>query len=166
MGGIAGTNKPAGIIRNCINEGTITGNLKTGGIAGLNEGLVEGCINRGGINATDQSAEIESDSLSAAGISLEESIRVERVNDAGGISGLSLGTIRDCQNYGAVGYPHTGYNLGGIAGRQSGLVEQCFNYGEIQGRKDTGGIIGQFEPYLTVSYDEDVFGQLEDQLDT
>lgn len=166
LGGIAGTNKPAGIIRNCINEGTITGNLKTGGIAGLNEGLVEGCINRGGINATDQSAEIESDSLSAAGISLEESIRVERVNDAGGISGLSLGTIRDCQNYGAVGYPHTGYNLGGIAGRQSGLVEQCFNYGEIQGRKDTGGIIGQFEPYLTVSYDEDVFGQLEDQLDT
>ncbi len=166
LGGIAGINKSGGIIRKCVNEGTITGNLKTGGIAGLNEGLVEGCINRGGINATDQNAEAESEAFSSGGISLEESIRVERVNDAGGISGLSLGTIRDCQNYGAVGYPHTGYNLGGIAGRQSGLVERCFNYGEIQGRKDAGGIIGQFEPYLTISYDEDVFGQLEDQLDT
>lgn len=166
LGGIAGTNKSEGIVRKCINEATITGNLKTGGITGLNEGLVEGCINRGGINATDQSAEIRSDSFSAGGINLEESIRVERVNDAGGISGLSLGTIRGCKNYGAVGYPHTGYNLGGIAGRQSGLVEQCSNYGAVQGRKDTGGIIGQFEPYLTISYDEDVFGQLEDQLDT
>lgn len=166
LGGIAGYNESTGVIRECVNEGTLTGNLKTGGITGFNEGLVQECINRGGINATDQSVEVESeDSFSVSGISLEDSIRVERVNDAGGIAGLSLGTIRGCRNYGTVGYPHTGYNLGGIAGRQSGLIEQCFNYGEIQGRKDAGGIVGQFEPYLTVSYDEDMFGQLEDQLD-
>ena len=166
LGGIAGYNESTGVIRECVNEGTLTGNLKTGGITGLNEGLVQGCVNRGGINATDQSVEVASgDSISAGGISLEESIRVERVNDAGGIAGLSLGTIRDCENHGAVGYPHTGYNLGGIAGRQSGLIEQCLNYGKIQGRKDVGGITGQFEPYLTVSYDEDTLGQLEDQLD-
>lgn len=166
LGGIAGYNESTGVIRECINEGTLTGNLKTGGITGFNEGLVQGCVNRGGINATEQRVEAASgDSFSVGGISLEESIRMEKVNDAGGIAGLSLGTIRGCQNHGAVGYPHTGYNLGGIAGRQSGLIEQCLNDGEIQGRKDAGGITGQFEPYLTVSYDEDMFGQLENQLD-
>ena len=166
LGGIAGYNESTGVIRECVNKGILTGNLKTGGITGLNEGLVQGCVNHGGINATNHSAEnVSGDSISAGGISLEDSIRVERVNDAGGIAGVSLGIIRNCENHGAVGYPHTGYNLGGIAGRQSGLIEQCLNDGKIQGRKDVGGINGQFEPYLTVSYDEDTLGRLEDQLD-
>lgn len=165
-GGIAGYNETTGIIRDCENQAVITGNLKTGGIAGYNQGLIENCVNRGEINGTDQGVTENGDSqFSLSGMGFEDSIRVERVNDAGGITGLSLGIVRNSSNYGNVGYPHTGYNLGGIAGRQSGLVENCENFGQVQGRKDVGGIVGQFEPYLSVKYEEDMFGSLEDQMD-
>ncbi|MCI9503328.1 MAG: hypothetical protein HFG76_15350 [Hungatella sp.] len=165
-GGIAGYNETTGIIRGCENQAALTGNLKTGGIAGYNQGLMEDCVNRGEINGTDQGVTENGDSqFSLNSMGLEDSIRVERVNDAGGIAGLSLGTVRNSSNYGNVGYPHTGYNLGGIAGRQSGLVENCQNYGQVQGRKDVGGITGQFEPYLTIKYEEDMFGSLEAQMD-
>lgn len=168
-GGIAGYNEATGVIKACQNEAALAGNLKAGGIAGFNEGLIQDCENRGEVNATEQAVTENSASsetqLSFAGVDLGETFRVERVNDVGGVAGLSLGTVRGCVNYGAVGYPHTGYNMGGIAGRQSGLVENCTNYGQIQGRKDVGGIVGQFEPYLTISYDEDMFGSLETQID-
>ncbi len=166
LGGIVGYNEETGLITGCESRAQLTGNLKTGGIVGYNEGQVENCVNRGDINATGQEVVDDSDSqLSAGSVGLEESVRVERVNDAGGITGLSLGYIKNCENYGAVGYPHMGYNVGGIAGRQSGLVDQCRNFGKVQGRKDTGGIVGQFEPYVTVAYEEDMFGSLENQMD-
>lgn len=165
-GGIAGYNEPSGVIRNCENRAHLTGNLKTGGMAGFNEGLIENCVNYGEVNTTDQENSSDGDGQFTIGsIDLEENLRVERVNDAGGIAGLSLGTIRGCTNHGEVGYPHMGYNLGGIAGRQSGIIDGCVNDGRIQGRKDVGGITGQFEPYVTVKYEEDMFGSLENQLD-
>lgn len=166
LGGIVGHNEETGVITGCESKTQLTGNLKTGGIAGYNEGTIEDCVNQGHINATGQEVASDSSSqLSAGSVGLEESIRVERVNDAGGIAGLSLGYIRGCSNYGTVGYPHMGYNIGGIAGRQSGLVDQCVNHAAVQGRKDAGGIVGQFEPYVTVDYEEDMFGSLENQME-
>jgi len=168
LGGIVGHNEETGVVTGCESRALLTGNLKTGGIAGYNEGTIENCTNKGDVNATGQEVTSDSDSamqLSAGSVGLEESVRVERVNDAGGIAGMSLGYIKGCSNYGAVGYPHMGYNMGGIVGRQSGLVDGCENYGNVQGRKDTGGIVGQFEPYVTVDYEEDTFGNLERQME-
>ncbi len=166
LGGIAGYNEETGVITGCENQASLTGNLKTGGIAGWNEGLITECVNRGDVNATNEGVSEDTENQYVLGnIDLEERIQVERVNDAGGIAGLSSGTIQGSANYGAVGYPHIGYNLGGIAGRQNGLTEGCANYARVQGRKDVGGIVGQFEPYLTVSYEEDMFGSLEGQMD-
>lgn len=168
LGGIAGCNEKTGTIVNCTNQGQLTGNRKTGGIVGNNVGTVENCRNQGEINATGQGVEIETEaeaSLTVGNMNLEETVRVEKVNDAGGIAGFSQGTIRNCRNDKTIGYPHVGYNIGGIVGRQSGVVEQCQNYGAIRGRKDVGGIVGQFEPYIEISYDEDTLGKLEDELD-
>lgn len=166
LGGIAGRNTESGVIRDCESQAMLTGNLRTGGIAGINEGLIEDCVNKGEINGTDQRVTEDSVSQFTVGTAaLEDSIRVERVNDAGGIAGLSTGRVKNCINHGVVGYPHTGYNLGGITGRQSGLVEGCVNYGAVRGRKDVGGIAGQFEPYLTVKYEKDMFDNLEDQME-
>lgn len=166
LGGIAGYNEETGVITGCENQASLTGNLKTGGIAGWNEGLIAECVSRGDVNATGEGVlEERGNQLLIGNIDLEERLLVERVNDAGGIAGLSSGTIRGSANYGAVGYPHIGYNLGGIVGRQKGLTDGCTNYGRIQGRKDVGGIAGQFEPFLTVSYEEDMFGSLEGQMD-
>ncbi|MCI9147970.1 MAG: hypothetical protein HFG73_06850 [Hungatella sp.] len=166
LGGIAGRNEETGVIAGCESYAELTGNLKTGGIAGYNEGRIEGCTNRGNINATGQEVAGGASSQPSAGtVGFEESVRVERVNDAGGIAGLSLGYIKNSANYGSVGYPHMGYNVGGIAGRQSGLIDQCANYGAVWGRKDTGGIVGQFEPYVSIDYEEDMFGSLESQME-
>lgn len=166
LGGIAGYNEETGVILQCENQALLMGNLKTGGIAGVNEGSIYTCVNHGEINATDQGVFEDGETQVALGeIDLEERIRIERVNDAGGIAGLSTGLIQRCSNQGTVGYPHIGYNLGGIAGRQSGAIEECVNHGDIQGRKDVGGIVGQFEPHLTVIYEEDMFDSLQNQVD-
>lgn len=166
LGGIAGYNEETGVIRDCKNRAALIGNVKTGGIAGWNEGQIENCTNEGTVNTSQQGVVKEEEELSMGTVDVRESVKAEKVNDAGGIAGFSLGKITGCTNYGAVGYPHTGYNLGGIVGRQSGLVYQCFNYGNVQGRKDVGGIAGQFEPYLTVFYEEDTLQKLEKQMDT
>ncbi len=164
LGGIAGYNGLDGVIRNSCNHGFLTGNLKTGGIVGFNEGQISGCENRGEVNTSDIGVTEEEGQLSMSSVDLEENVRTEKVHDAGGIAGLSLGTITDCENYGSIGYPHKGYNVGGIAGRQSGLISECRNYGAVQGRKDAGGITGQFEPFVTVRYEEDTADKLEKQL--
>ena len=75
-------------------------------------------------------------------------VRAEQV-DLGGIAGLNTSVIKYCDNYGDVGYPHTGYNVGGIAGRQSGRILGCTNAAEVTARKDVGGIVGQVEPYTS-----------------
>lgn len=166
LGGIAGVNEETGEILRCENRAMLTGNIKTGGIAGVNEGSIVTCVNHGDVNASDQGVSEKSENQVALGeIDFEERIRIERVNDAGGIAGYSSGTVKSCINQGTVGYPHIGYNLGGIVGRQCGIVEKCINKGDIQGRKDVGGIAGQFEPYLTVIYEEDMLDSLQSQMD-
>lgn len=168
LGGIAGINEESGVIEGCRNEAELTGNRQIGGIAGENAGMIVDSHNEGEINAYSEG--IEEDSKGTNQISLDrESIRNtvmdEKVNDVGGIAGLSTGTIRQCGNTGRIGYEHAGYNIGGIAGRQNGLLILCENEGTVAGRKDVGGIAGQLEPFLTIEYGKDTFDRINDQVD-
>lgn len=167
LGGIAGKNEAGAEIRDCRSDAILSGNQRIGGIAGENEGTITGCSNAGSINVTMQVLEENAGSLnfSIDEERMRQSVREEKINDVGGIAGLSSGVIRDCENSGPVGYSHTGYNVGGIAGRQSGILSGCKNTGMIAGRKDVGGIAGQLEPYLTISYQDATIDQLSDQLD-
>lgn len=142
VGGLVGVNEATGVLRQCENQAQITGVTHTGGIAGRNEGTIEACINRGAIDPDAN----------------------DDAQDTGGIAGRSSGTITGSVNHGEIGYPHTGYNVGGIAGRQNGSVVGCENYGSIWGRKDVGGIVGQFEPYTVLTYGEDPMQRLDDEL--
>ena len=151
VGGLVGLNGEGGVITICTSAATLTGVTNVGGITGQNLGTVESCTNTGAINTqADQ----------------------ETPTSVGGIAGLSRGTIRSCTNTGAVGYQHVGYNMGGIAGLQSGEISSCTNTAAIRGRKDVGGIAGQFEPSTNLTYGEspaqkvadslsDLFSQLE-----
>lgn len=142
VGGIAGRNTVTGRITGCVSQASVTGELHTGGIAGSNEGVIESCTGQGQVNITEN----------------------ENAMDTGGIAGYSSGTITGCVNHSAVGYQHTGYNTGGIAGRQKGIMENCQNHGVIQGRKDIGGIVGQFEPDTNLIYGQDPTQALSDAL--
>lgn len=143
IGGLVGLNGESGCIQSCTSAAAVTGVTNVGGITGQNLGTVENSSNTGEINTqADQ----------------------ETPTSVGGIAGLSRGTIRGCTNSGAVGYQHVGYNMGGIAGLQSGEISNCSNTGPIQGRKDVGGIVGQFEPSTNLTYGPSPSQQLTDSL--
>ena len=161
-GGIAAINEVSGTIMACTNKGSITGYYYTGGVTGKNYGVTAYSFNEGNINDTDEwvegadEANPRVDLLSGLlegnkGRTEDTLLRNAAGTDTGGIAGFSRGAVYQCGNKGEIGYAHTGYNVGGIVGRQSGFVSFCNNSGHIQGRKDIGGIVGQMEPYLTIS---------------
>ena len=143
IGGLVGFNGESGSLISCSSAADVTGVYNVGGIAGENLGTVERCSNTGNLN-------VEADQ--------------DTPTNVGGIAGLSRGTIRGCSNTGPVGYQHIGYNMGGIAGLQSGEISECTNTGPIQGRKDVGGIAGQFEPYTSLTYGPSPSQQLADSM--
>lgn len=143
IGGLVGLNGEGAVLTACSSAAAVTGVTNVGGITGQNLGTVTGCVNTGEINTqADQ----------------------DTPTSVGGIAGLSRGTIRGCTNSGAVGYQHVGYNMGGIAGMQSGEISSCTNTAPIQGRKDVGGIVGQFEPNTSLTYGASPSQQLSDSL--
>ena len=151
IGGLVGLNGEGALLTACTSAAAVTGVTNVGGITGQNLGTVEDCSNTGNLNT-----EADQDTPTSVG----------------GIAGLSRGTIRGCTNSGAVGYQHVGYNMGGIAGMQSGEISNCTNTAFIQGRKDVGGIVGQFEPSTSLTYGispsqrlTDSLSSLFDQLD-
>ena len=163
IGGIAGSNAMTGIIENCTVSGDVHGNHFIGGITGENLGVIRGCENEADINTT-----IEQNSIALEDITLESLTNSESaatVTDIGGICGTGSGVIRGCKNLGSVGYPLVGYNIGGIAGSHSGYIDSCFNEGSIYGRKEVGGIVGQLEPAVSMSFEEDTLQILQGQMD-
>lgn len=184
-GGIAGHNMESGVIKNCVNLAEINATRRTGGISGFNEGLIDSSENRGSINASKKTAhemdesrvseddgdeENTIDKLIPDSIDFKDENLFEKydnglkINYTGGIAGVCSGTILDSENSGTVGYPHVGYKTGGITGYDRGIISGCRNTGKIFGRKDTGGIAGQFEPYAVNAYSEDALSRTGDSL--
>lgn len=166
-GGIAGRNEEGGMIVNCSNDAVITTTKRCGGITGYNAGGISGCVNRGRLNATAERVSAEQEELSL-NLTLDRASLAdeEKINFTGGIAGISTGLIEDCVNYALIGYPHVGYHVGGIAGYQNGCIESSYNYGNIRGRKDVGGIVGLFEPYVQIQYAEDTLRELRGEMDS
>lgn len=166
IGGITGINEETGSVERCVTRVSVTGFLHTGGIVGRNEGAISSCTNNGDVNITQQDSKLEVDSLDGlAMIANERNVSaINDVSDTGGIVGRSKGTITGCINNGQVGYNHVGYNSGGIVGIQDGIISGCRNYGTIYGRKDIGGIVGQFEPDITLKYGEDTKKTVDEEL--
>ncbi len=196
VGGAAGHNMESGRIVRTVNYSTVTGMRRTGGIAGFNEGTIIDSENAGEVNAgrktaweindeREKVAESEDDSdddeirtsdalskLNPDGIDLKDDDLSEllqndqKVNYTGGIAGASSGTISGCINNGVVGYDHTGYKTGGIVGYERGILSSCSNNGAVSGRKNTGGIAGQLEPYCVNAYHEDALDTTRAEADT
>jgi len=176
VGGIAGINELSGIITDSQVSGFVEGNHFIGGLTGENMGNILRCKNIAEVNVQEKEvskslSDINFDYYTSL-FSLNRAAKDEAGNskttgdivDIGGIAGISIGVIKDCENEGKVGRDKVGYNIGGIVGRQSGYLSSCENRGEIKGRKDIGGIAGQAEPYVTVDFSQDVVIQLSDNI--
>lgn len=148
VGGIAANNY--GTIINCSVSGGLFGETQVGGIAGNNSGTIIRCSNFAEVNTNISNFSFTFEDSIVANINLNSD--EVSITNIGGIAGESTGIIQNCTNYATVGYSHVGYNIGGIVGKQSGYVVDCENSGMVQGRKEVGGIVGQFEPYVDTLY--------------
>lgn len=162
VGAIVGLNKSSGQVLNCNSNAVVVATDNTGGIVGVNEGIVDGCTSRSQINIDELETVLDLGGIDIGTMNLTQNV-VNR-NNMGGIAGSSTGIIRDCKNYGIIGFAHTGYNVGGIAGTQSGVIIGCQNEGKVLGRKDVGGIVGQAEPYIASEYLSEQIDQTESDL--
>lgn len=173
VGGIAGSNGASGLISACTVSGVVRGTESTGGVAGANAGTLLRCASHASVNTTVSEEDLlaaELADLESTVVSLltqRESAGSENpvTDDTGGICGCSTGILQGCTNYGAVGYPHVGYNVGGVVGRQNGYMAACTNRGAVQGRKDVGGVVGQMSPDITLMLSEDGLNELRSELD-
>lgn len=167
-GGIAGVNALTGRITDCEVSGLVIGSSMTGGIAGCNLGVIEDAVNKAYVNTTSVDPSLDPSQINfdfLTDISKLKSLDLTSAAiDSGGIAGYSSGIVRGCVNKASVGYPHIGYNVGGIVGRSCGFLDDCTNTAEIFGRKDTGGIAGQLEPYISLNLSESELARLERQL--
>ncbi len=172
VGGIAGKNY--GQILSCSVSGSVEGQNSSGGVAGKNDGYISDCENRAAVNTSPEEKKRSLSDIDADAGSMVENLLTRREEneeesvlghtDTGGIAGHSVGIIEGSKNSGDIGYTHIGYNVGGIAGRQSGYILGCENSGLVLGRKDVGGIVGQAEPYITLTVNETSIGQVRDEL--
>ncbi len=162
IGGLVGINEATGTISNATVKGSVTGNHFTGGIVGQNLGTILKSTNAAEINTAIADSVVNVEGVNWAKINSTENISAH--TDTGGITGYSSGYIQDCINRGPVGYTYMGYNVGGVVGRQSGYLSNCQNYNTVLGRKDVGGIVGQIEPHLMLTFSEDTLQKLNREL--
>ncbi len=156
IGGIVGVNAEGARVIYCSNYATVNAAVHIGGIAGFNSGLIKNSLNEGEINtAQDQ---INKNKLFSMRDLKDEFFgdvstnTIEVFSCAGGICGRNTGAILNSTNKGGVGYKHLGNNVGGICGISNGGIEKSNNFASIQGRKNVGGIVGQFEPDIRIKY--------------
>lgn len=115
-------------VENCINHGSLSeinssSSSFGGGIVGaLFGGNISKCSNYGQIN------------LNASSYSEPTQNRRFDVG-AGGISGLTIGIVNECQNHATI----NGTNAGGISG-YGGTIDKCANFGAVNGSQIAGGI--------------------------
>lgn len=143
-----------GTISNSINNAVIKSKSYAGGVAGLNKGEIKECINYGSIETSSGSTggivgENSTDAVIEQGVNNGKINATQ--NDAGGIAGITKGTIKNCINYADVETKWYGGSTGGIVGkcRDDATIENCFNVGKVilnkQGMNKRGGIVGNYD---------------------
>ncbi len=112
----------AGVIKNVITDGKVSGETTVAGIAAVSTGTIEQCLNQAEIQATGNNA-------------------------AGIVGNPTAGTIKNCGNLGAVSATGTSSRwTGGIAGNSKADITNCYNQGKISTARTSrvyiGGIVG------------------------
>ena len=102
VGGICGRNEINGMINSCAFLGTARATVYCGGVCAVNHGTIENCCSIG--------ADSEADFISRDGY-------------AGGVCGQNGGTIKTCYSAGMVSGEHY---VGSVVGRNSGAVTNCY----------------------------------------
>lgn len=157
---VSATEALPAIVSNCRNYGTIVanGNQGSGIVAlGCSYLTIRDCVNEGNVSGGFACAGILSNAAST-NITLERCINLGDVitstNRSGGIIGWgnSENTFTDLMNAGNVATTlegkgtstvTSGFAIGGIAGYSGAKFVRCYNVGSVKGASRVGGIVGQ-----------------------
>ena len=139
-----------GTVSHCINNGSITGVDRIGGIAGNNDmgGTVINCTNTGKITATNSGTNTD-----IFGMPTPD-------NGVGGIVGCVMNYCKEISNCINIGNVEGQGMAGGIVGVIKGMLPpypnsqllNCINYGYVKGTNYVGGISGwTYNQYFDIS---------------
>jgi len=139
-GGVAGVNEASGSILRCTTLGGVFGKNMTGGSAGANHGTVTGCTNRAFVNTNtlDPSLSFQKLDLSVAG---------------------ALGSLSSPDTYNST------VDSGGVAGFSDGTILSCHNYGSVGYQHigyNVGGVAGRSSGHIaTCTNSAHIYGRRE-----
>lgn len=131
-----------GKAQDCINHGTVEGDLCVGGVAGsmaVEYDLdPEDDVTRVGT----ESLQFRYETRAVLQGCCNDGAVTGKKNDVGGVVGrMDLGYVLECENYGAV-ESTDGENVGGIAGSSASVIRSCWAKCTLTGKSNTGGIAG------------------------
>ena len=131
-----------GAISKCINKGSVTADSNVGGIAGVSAVELDHDV-ADRLNVSDYFLSDAKTTFFAIIRDCENSSSVSaRDSYAGGISGsMTIGAIMNCTGSGTVSTENGDY-AGGIAGVSKGTVQGCSAHVNLNGNKYIGGISG------------------------
>lgn len=137
VGGICGYNELTGNILNCRSLGEVTGAYYTGGIAGENVGNISSCVNEANINTVmvDHASSIQD---------------IDIASYADGILSKITGNTSEKEKKTAL-VDSGSVDTGGIAGISIGVIQFCENIGEVGYEHvgyNVGGIAGRQSGYI------------------
>ena len=116
------------LIENCFSHGTVTGDKYIGGIVGISIGPVRECVNYGSVTGVHWIGGVAGYTYSNA----DMAATVENCKNYGMVN--ANGDSEYC-----------GQLVGGIVGVALEPISQCENYGFVQGEYYVGGIVGHLE---------------------
>lgn len=128
-----------GKVADCRSTGTVEGDRNVGGILGsmaIEYDLdPEDDIDRFSFNSTYETKAVLENCINRGTVSGKKDCM-------GGLVGrMDLGTVIDCQNYGAVESAGGDY-VGGVAGRSDGSIRRCYVKCTLSGNDYVGGLAG------------------------
>lgn len=139
-------------IKDCVNEGTITGGNYAAGILGLADVnspiTITGCVNKGTITGKQKCAGIQGEQYNGS-TTITNCVNegtLNAVKNSGGILGgaNTTTTITDCWNKADI--TSSGDDAGGILGAAYGecvfTIERCINEGNVRANGEAGGLLG------------------------
>lgn len=131
-----------GKIANCSNNGAVEGDIDIGGIVGMMAQEYdfdpEDDIN----NIGKESMNFKYKTRAVAASCINRGKVTSKKDQLGGIVGrMDLGSVIQCQNYGAA-ESESGNYIGGIAGFSSSVIKNCYSLCSLSGSDHIGGIAG------------------------
>lgn len=131
-----------GTVADCINNGTVAGDLDVSGIAGTMG--IEYDFDLEGDVTSNKDARVNSTFKTKCVLRANKNdgrITAQK-SYVGGVAGLQeMGTILRCENYGRIA-SNTGDYVGGIAGNSIGSIVSSYSKGIMSGDEYIGGIAG------------------------